>query len=437
MIDVVNVVEWFRWQRFWGRRSFWGGAAMASPFYAEFFSWRWVVLLAVPFFLYSLLFRSKLNKLPLAVIPMILLLGLHGASLFFTTTPFVGLVVKDLVIASFLLFSFVLADEDMQVGFFSFLIPLALVTATVGLLKAALLDRGYLIGLVADSCIYYPAGSSLCVNYNNLAFMWLVAALGCMRTRFWWAVPILVAAGALSSSRRFIVLMIFLPFFWILLQGWSATVKVIFAVLLSALLINVVSDSESFERFRFGGEPYKVLSLNGVLASGDMSLNRSTPEAMLGTITGGDVSINRSTPEAMLGTMADGSLGASSRLEFWALGASMVSWWPQGWSYHEVFSCKFSSCSDFHYPHMTIISEWIIGGVLFALVAIAFFGWPFLQIIMARQLFAAVLFFLAVPYALISGDTVLSLPGCVSCMLVALSSVKNGVVPHFGRNILK
>ncbi len=408
---------------------------MAAPFYAEFFSWRWVVLLAVPFFFHSLLFRSKLKKPPLAVIPMVLLLGLHGASLLFTTTPFIGLVVKDLVIALFLLFVFVQAEEDMLVGFFSFLIPLALVTATVGLLKAALLDRGYLIGLIADSCFYYPAGSSLCVNYNNLAFMWLVAALGCMRTRFWWAVPILVAAGALSSSRRFIVLMIFLPFFWILLQGWSATVKVTFAVLLSALLINVVSDSESFERFRFGGEPYKVLSLNGVLTSRDMSNNRSTPEFMLGTMAGRDMSINRSTPEVMLGTMADGSLGASSRLEFWALGTSMVNWWPQGWSYHEVFSCKFSSCSDFHYPHMTIISEWIVGGFLFALVAIAFFVWPFLQIVMAKQLFAAALFFLAVPYALISGDTVFSLPGCVSCMLVALSSVRKSVAPHLGRNI--
>jgi len=379
---------------------------MTAPFYAEFFSWRWVVLLAAPLFLFSLFYRKKVRRPPLAILPMILLLGLHSVALIFSSTPFADQVVKDLVIASFLLFVFILADEDMFVGFFFALIPLALATAVLGLLKAALLDRGYLIEFIADGCSYYPAGSALCVNYNNLGFMWLIAALACMRTRFWWAIPVLVAAGALSSSRRFIVLMMFLPFLWVMLQGWSVTAKVMYAVLLSVLLINVVSDPESFERFRVGDEPYKSLSFTGVTRTDDMI-------------------INRSRPEVMFGTMADGALGASSRLELWTLGALTVSWWPQGWYYHEVFSCRFSSCADFHYPHMTIISEWIIGGVVFAFVAIGFFVWPFWQIARARQLFAGVLFLVALPYVLISGDTVFSLPACVSCMLIALSVVRD------------
>jgi len=390
---------------------------MAAPFYAEFFSWRWTILLAVPFFLYSLVSRQRIIRPPWAILPMFLLLGLHAAALVFTTTPFADQVIKDLLIASFLLFVFILSDKNMLAGFFCVLIPLALVTAILGLLKAALLDRGYLLGFILDGCSNYPAGSALCVNYNNLGFMWLVAALGCIRTRFWWVIPILIAAGALSSSRRFVILAMFLPFLWVALQGWYAAAKAILSVFLSIFLVNIASDPDSFEKYRFGSEPYKVVSLTG-LGAILFPIDRATPESKLSTML---IPINRATPDAMLGTMADGTIGTASRLEFWTLGASMISWIPHGWSYHEVFACRFSACTEFHYPHMTIISEGLIGGALFALVAIGFFAWPFLQILLDRQLFPVFLFFFAVPYALISGDTVLSLPACISCMLVALS----------------
>jgi len=382
-----------------------GGGAMVAPFYAEFFSWRWVVLISVPFFLFFLVYREKIKKPPLAVLPMMVLLLGHLLALFFSSTPFADQVIKDLVVASFLLFIFFLSDEDLSSGFFALLMPLAITTAALGLLKAALLDRGYLIGFIADGCTYYPAGSALCVNYNNLGFMWFVAVLGCIKWRLWWAVPLLVTAGVLSSSRRFIVLAMLLPFIWIALQGWADKYRVLCTAVLSFLLISGVSDPDSFERFRFGGEDYKVLRLDGVFAVDNLY-------------------INRSNPEVMLSTMADGTLGTASRLELWRLGASMLKWWPQGWSYHQIFSCEFSSCSSFEYPHMTIISEWIIGGALFAVVTIGFFLWPLFRIAQARQLSSGVLFVVALPYVLISGDTVFSLPACVSCMLVALSSVR-------------
>ena len=405
MIRVFTDSEKFLGGRSLSVRGFLGGAAMAAPFYAEFFSWRWVVLILVPLFLWFLAYREKVQRPPLGILPMVVLLIGHAIALFFSSTPFADQVVKDLIIASCLLLVFVVADEDLSFGFFVLLTPLATTTAVLGLLKAALLDRGYLLGFIADGCAYYPAGSALCVNYNNLGFMWFVAALGCIKGRFWLAIPLLVAAGALSSSRRFIVLAMFLPFIWMVLQGWSAKARVLCVVLLSILLVGLVSDADSFERYRFGGESYKLLRLDGV------SLVNS-------------LYVNRSSPEVMLGTMADGTFGTASRLEFWSLGASMVGWWPQGWNYHHVFSCKFSSCSGFEYPHLTLISEWIIGGAVFAVVAIGFFLWPFYQILQARQLFSGILFFLALPYALISGDTVFSLPACVSCMLVALSSVR-------------
>lgn len=393
---------------FWGK-GFLGGVAMATPFYAEFFSWRGVVLLAVPLFVLLLLRREKITPPPLAILPMVSLLALHAVALVFSHTMFADQVFKDLVVASFLLFVYVLADEDMLAGFFSALVPLALATALLGLVKAALLDRGYLLGFILEGCAYYPAGSALCVNYNNLGLLWLVAALGCVKTRFWWAIPFLIAAGALSSSRRFIVLMVFLPFIWILIQGRSAVVKSAIVTVFSVLLIYTVSDPASFEKFRYGDVAYTVLSIGDMVGIDGLT-------------------INRSTPEAMLSTMADGSGGAGSRIKFWRLGLSMVSWYPQGWAYHQVFSCAFSPCAMFHYPHMPVIAEWIIGGVLFAVVALAFYVWPFWCVLRERQILPIVLFLFALPYSLISGDTVFSLPICLACMFVALSCVPRRVV---------
>lgn len=399
------------------RKGVLGGIALSAPFYAEFFSWFWVMLMVLPLFVLALIRRERVKVPHLVMLPMVLLLGLHAVALVFSHTPFASQVFKDLVIASFLLFIYVLADEDLLAGFFAALIPLALVTALIGVVKATLLDQGYLLGFMLEGCATYPAGSALCVNYNNLGLMWLVAALGCMKTRFWWVIPLLVVAGALSSSRRFIVLLAILPFVWLLIQGRSALFKVALVTVLSVGLLQVVSDPESFAKFQHGNKPFKVLSLD-LLVDEVASLGHAEiPEVDVAGV------INRSTPEAMLSTMADGTAGTASRLAFWQLGFSMLSWLPQGWSYHQVFSCAFSPCSEFNYPHMPLMVEWIIGGVLFGLVAIAFYALPFWQLLKARQIVPITLYLLALPYALISGDTVFSLPICLACVFVAMSCV--------------
>lgn len=392
-------------------KGFWGGVAMSAPFYAEFFSWWWAGLLIVPFLLLLFIHREKVKCPHAAVLPMIALLLLHVVALGVSDTVYESQVVKDLIVASLLLVIYLLADEDTSVGFFYFLVPLALVTALLGLVKAGLLDRGYLIGFVIDSCPYDPPGSALCINYNNLGLIWLVGILGCLNKRLWWLLPLLIAAGALSGSRRFVVLMVFIPVVWVLVEGRSAVAKSLFIALFSTVLVYGVTDPVSFDRYRLGDEPFRVLEFKFGAKEGVESTHITAK-------------INRSAPMAMLGTMADGTLGTGSRLDFWKLGASMLSWVPQGWSYHEVFSCSFSPCSEFNYPHMSIMTEWIIGGVIFGLVAIAFYAWPFSLIWRAKRVLPIALFVVALPYSLISGDTVFSLPICIACMLVALSSVR-------------
>src|SRR5690606_24194401 len=41
---------------------------------------------------------------------------------------------------------------------------------------------------------------------------------------------------------------------------------------------------------------------------------------------------------------------------------------PHGYGYHKIYSCEFSGCIDFDYPHFTIFSEWLGLGVVGAML---------------------------------------------------------------------
>lgn len=395
---------------FFAQRGFWAGVALASPVYAEFVPWVWTTILVAPLVILVLTQRERVGLPPVSIAPMLAMFLLHLTALGFSHTDFQQTVIKDLVIALLLLLIFLFADRRSFDGFMFAVIPVATVAAIAGLAKAALQDRGYLVGYILDSCYYYPAGSSLCVNYNNLGLVWMIAILGCIKFRWLVLIPILLAAGALVGSRRFLLLMMLLPFVWLFYHKWKGFVPLAVISLSSFLLLNVVSDPDSFERFRFGAEPYTV-----ILPSIDPNAN---------ALDGGHVSINRAIPSAMLGTLADGTFGTASRLDLWGLGVAQLGWLPQGWAYHEVFSCQFSDCTQFIYPHASILSAWIAGGVVFGIVALLFYAWPIMAVWQRGDFIPLVLTVFAVCYSLISGDTVFSLPVALGSMLVGLSSIE-------------
>jgi hypothetical protein len=396
---------------FFARRGFWAGVALASPVYGEFVSWVWTTILVAPLVIFILTQRERLNWPHVSIAPMVGLFFLHLTALWLSHTDFQQVVIKDLIVALWLLLIFLFADRRSFDGFMFAVIPIATVAAMAGLAKAAMQDRGYLIGYILHTCDYYPAGSSLCVNYNNLGLVWMIAILGCIKFRWLMLIPVLATAGALVGSRRFLLLMMLLPFVWLLYHKWKGWVPLAVISVSSFVLLHVVSNS-GFERFGFGAEPYIVV------------LPSINPNAI--DSEGGDVSISRTVPSAMLGTMADGTFGTASRLDLWGLGVAQLGWLPKGWAYHEVFSCRFSDCTQFIYPHSPIISAWIAGGVVFGLVAVLFYVWPIFSIWRGGDFISLVLVVFATPYSAISGDTVFSLPVTLSAMLVGLSSLVRG-----------
>lgn len=391
------------------------GLAFAVPIYNEFFNWYYSIILILPLIFNFIWSGFVIRKPSEALIPFGLLFFLYSFTLLFYPSEYSAYIAKELIIASYLFLIYLISNEDSCNGFFDAIIPLGIITALMGLVKAYLLDRGYILGFMLDYCNSYPAGSGLCLNYNNLGLIWLIACLGCFNRGLWYWIPLIIAAGALVSSRRFLVLMFFIPVIWFYLRQNFTITRAIILISSSFLIINLISSPDSFERFRFGAEEYKI-----ILSFGETVLD-ATDEPESRDV----VNINRSTPSAILGTMSDGTLGTASRLDLWAYAWDLASFKPQGWTYHNKFSCKFSGCAEYVYPHSSILSAWIAGGFIFAIFAMMFYLWPLYNVFSDGSVIAKSLLLISIPFSIISGDTVFSIPIFVSAMIVALSSLKS------------
>lgn len=396
---------------------FWAGVAMSIPFYSEFVPYGWAAILMLPLVLGLLAWRTTLRLPNICVYPILIIMMSHLVALLFSSSQYEWNVIKELVITSLLLCIYIIGDEDSINGFFCAIIPLGVTLSVFGLLKATALDRGYLIRPLLEICQSYPTGSAFCNDYNMLALIFLVSIVGCISTNRWMFVPLIVAAGLLSGSRRFIVLSAFLPVIFLFLIKSNPFIKICTTAAIAFALVNLVSNPTSFEEYRFGDKMYKVIP-DSRIESGHQQFTKKNE------LDNNVIKINRSTPSAMVGTLNDGKLGTSSRTEYWKLGLSLAAWLPSGLSYHEIFSCTFSSCDEFHYPHMPIISEWIIGGFFIGILSILFYVLPVFVTLKHGSLPAFILILFTLPFSLISGDTILSVPMYIACVLVALNTVR-------------
>ena len=381
-------------------RDFWAAFILSFPFYADYVSW-WLLLPPILiFFTISCKDLSFDYDKLIYVFPLVFFVFFHLFALSFSTTPFAYQVIKDCLICSILIFAFVFTKRNIIDYFFSFIMPLAVTTAVLGLGKVYLLEVGYLFGPLLENCASYPMGTSLCVNYNNVGMLWLLAGIACVRKNSWIILSVLMVAGILSGSRRFLLLLPLVPLAWIFVSGWSQNLKFVLCILTSMLLYSGIVSPTITEQPHTDKRQFKVLFSE----KNDVEIAKKN---------------ERFYPNVVLETVVDGTYGISSRTDFWKYGFSMVGWLPQGWKYHALFSCKFSNCTDFHYPHSPIISEWLIGGVLGALASFLFYFVSIYRSYIANSRLNLVLLFAVLPYSFISGDTILSLPTCISVMMVS------------------
>ncbi len=126
------------------------------------------------------------------------------------------------------------------------------------------------------------------------------------------------------------------------------------------------------------------------------------------------------------------AFGLNSRLVRWKYAVELIRknslFWGSGNKYQSKFSCKFSECKIIDYPHMTILSAILFGGIGFGIL-LSFFYIFLIYMVMKMREFGTmsgitILVFIALSYSLISGDTLISIPQVIAiATLVGVLSV--------------
>jgi len=428
------------------RRDFFAGMAMATPFVGAMipYPWLFIALAAgVPFILHIAhagIRFPQFNRIPRIIWFTALIGTVHLYGLWIGPTAYWPRTIADMTLAAAGVFVFLAGRErskehgEMLVGFFTVLIPFAVAVAGFGLFKAALFERGCLLGFIFERYgNLYPSGSSLKDDYNIYSLSLAVAGVGMVvntlkghgsAARIAFTVvglAVVISAGVLTPSRRFPIAALFIPGLWLSAgvflfprSEWSRRIFIPIAVTACAVLFLCTAIRSSLPVSH-----YQVFSLAGSSPSPVVSQDRIYN---VGTATG-----------RLLETVRkEHSYGFASRTDRFVLAKDILvdrAWLAGiGFAYHEPFSRRFTAGSSMDYPHFPLLSEWLIGGVIGALTALTIYlslshtlwclglrGW-----MSGMTPIAFVVLF----YSLLSGDTLFSAPQFIIACLLAQGQVE-------------
>ena len=416
----------------------------------------------------------------------------HAIALGLSYTPYAEGIVRELV-SSVLMLALALVVvgsgtsvrviERGIVCYFVIVMWGAVLVASAGLVKGALLERGYLVEVLLDHFgESYPSGTSLRSDYNVYSMLLLVGAVGAAfvgalknTAAVSVVVALLLGVGLVSGSRRFMLAAVFVPLGWLYMEFLSAGVRANSAKLVAVVLsvaaawwLSVgISSPTQFERYRSGSEPWRVVDvmylsglrhrLASVLASAEKEVLASAEKEVLASAekegvhggrsslaqTGGPVikAPYRTYGEVLLATMGAGEdFGLSSRIQRYRFGLELGRRAPMlgaGFGYHEKFSCEFVECAYIDYPHSPVMSEWLISGVVglvSIVVLLAVLVWTAVVASGSLYGFALGLALLCMaPFFLLSGDNMLSLLHFVSTGL--LLTIYRGYVSSYAARL--
>jgi hypothetical protein len=158
----------------------------------------------------------------------------------------------------------------------------------------------------------------------------------------------------------------------------------------------MVTAPQTFEKYRFNNQKFTVLMGPSNAETTEASKKFSAP--------------NRAYLNVIAQTITND--GAGSRLDRWRLGAETFRsslFVGQGFSYHRVFAERFVGGKFLDHPHLPLLSEGIIGGILLFMVTGAIYVYLlFVAVTSSRTTIlsgAPLAFILASGVAGISGDT--------------------------------
>lgn len=447
-----------RFPVWWPSRGFLSGVALTAPFLANPLP-TWAAALVVLPLLADILLRGVRLRPFFRVTPLVLIVcslaALHVGALLMGTTPFVADVMYNLIWCGGAVGIVLLASDpedspEMMIwGFSTVLVLTATPIAIAGIAKYALQLNGVLFGSLINSCFgRYPQGTTLCGDYNLFGLYLGVAAIGAsalmmrLQNKNRWAIfalgvclAAILVAGLFAGSRRFAALAALVALYWSV-GLFSFRRRAIRACVLPLILTACMSWYLAAPRDEIADEA--TVTVAQVIASWVGSPQSPSPQEIAasrtppqGTYGPGEVLAARDVSPTALASTFEDNYGFGSRVEKLRLGWQMVQedgyLLGRGFSYHEAFSCKFVNCEFIDYPHAPILSAWIAFGVIGLAIAVSFYLSIGFNVLLAGKegiLTGASLVALAtLPYSLLSGDTIFSLPHTlIGALLVSVAA---------------
>lgn len=437
----------------WPSRGLLVGIALSAPFIANPFP-TWLAILFVLPAIVDLYVRGVRIKAALRIAPILFfvyaLAFIHIIAIH--TTPYKIYVIYNLIWSGGAVGLFLLAvDErdqpnDIVQGFLASLAITATIVATAGLVKYMLQLQGYLFEFMIGSCFgRYPQGTTFCGDYNLFGLYLIIGAFGLSvfilsgrHSRLsiivlLLALTVVITAGFFAGSRRFTFVALLVPTLWITIALYRRDAMYI----LRLAILPILGTALLYSVFNYPYTPVpdnKSVIIERAIVGWWNSLDK---EAMANSTTAPSyhLSARSVSPSALAASMGPSeAFGFNSRLDRWKLALQMVEEngyvLGRGFSYHQQFSCTFVQCEHIDYPHSPILSAWVAFGIVGLILALGFYATTVLNIILAGKdglLSGASFIAMAVmPYSLISGDTIFSLPHTlIGALLVSVAARKS------------
>lgn len=423
-------------------RGFWVGVALTTPFLLNPLPGSLAATPAlIPLLVHLAIHRFSITQLlrfDLLLTLIYLNVVLVIAGVLFSESPFEKDIVTQVIVAAGCVGIYLLAPPDRYAqsrliqGFFTMLCSAAAFFAVLGIVKYWLQLNGYVFGaLVGTYSEYYPQGTTFCGDYNIYGFFMVAAAFGFVAlllrpelvrwqiALFSFGLAACFVSGVFAGSRRFYFVAALIPTMWlvatIINKQWKNTVLRSSLVCGFSLLLLLPFGINKLEPATADVQVIQLKAPWAPRSSADLSLNSDNLRA------------REVTPDAMSTTMTqDKAYGFDTRQERWKLGWQMIQQngylLGRGFSYHKEFSCRFVNCEFIDYPHAPLISHWIAFGLAGFLLALGLFVSIAVLIVQAGrtgiETGASFLAISAMPYALISGDTVFSMSPAIVAFLV-------------------
>jgi len=374
----------------------------------------------------------KINlTLPRHTLPFIAVVGtlavLHILGIALNSTAYSYLIGRDLIWALAIVVISLFGPAESQAadtvrGFTAAVAVFVSILASIGVIKFALQREGVVFQALIDSCgVPYPQGTVVCGDYNLLALSMLFGAIGLSSIvlnrqkpfdlpAFFLlvALSLTLTAGFFSGSRRFAFAATLVLVMWSLHALWTGRFLHVLKLALLPTLLTVA--------FYAGlNAPKNATKDTDIVIVASPSWMDSTPKPSL---QGNDHSNPYLlAPRTVSTTALATTIELGSRWDRWRYAVSLLA--EDGFligglfSYHEKFSCRFVGCKTVDYPHSTLLSATLAFGVVGALLAILFYALAVFNIWAAGKagwlVGVSPIVVAAMPYSLLSGDTVFSI----------------------------